>query len=163
MTLLDKVKVGFVSHFKMPTGNIFRAPGRVNLIGEYTDYNDGFVPQGSGLSSSAALEVVLGLAYSSLSQEKLSSKDKAFNRQHDFEVTVPEIDCLVELVNNTIGDKGGVRMTGGGFGACVVALVPNDMTEQVKTLIADNDQNKTGLVADVFVCAASQGAEDISA
>jgi galactokinase len=83
--------------------------------------------------------------------------------QYDFEVTVPEIDYLVELVNNTIGDKGGVRMTGGGFGGCVVALVPNDMTEQVKALIADNYQNKTGLVADVFVCVASQGAEELSA
>jgi galactokinase len=159
MTLLDKVKEGFVSHFKVPASNVFRAPGRVNLIGEHTDYNDGFVlpcaidfetiivarkrddtlvnvfaldyqqtdqfdlnqpithhkdylwanyvrgvakslqdkgfslvgcdlaiggnvPQGAGLSSSAALEVVLGLAYSSLSQEKLSSKDNALNGQH---------------------------------------------------------------------------------
>ncbi|HHF2897439.1 TPA: galactokinase, partial [Vibrio alginolyticus] len=40
----------------------------------------------------------------------------------DFEITVKEIDTLVEIVKDTIGDQGGVRMTGGGFGGCVVAL-----------------------------------------
>lgn len=40
----------------------------------------------------------------------------------DFEITVPQIDTLVEIVKAAIGDKGGVRMTGGGFGGCVVAL-----------------------------------------
>lgn len=41
----------------------------------------------------------------------------------DFEITVPQIDTLVEIVKATIGDKGGVRMTGGGFGGCIVALI----------------------------------------
>ncbi len=35
----------------------------------------------------------------------------------DFEITVPQIDTLVEIVKAAIGDKGGVRMTGGGGGA----------------------------------------------
>jgi galactokinase len=35
----------------------------------------------------------------------------------DFEITVPQIDTLVEIVKTTIGDKGGVRMTGGGLAA----------------------------------------------
>jgi hypothetical protein len=35
----------------------------------------------------------------------------------DFEITVPQIDTLVEIVKATIGDKGGVRMTGGGLAA----------------------------------------------
>ncbi len=29
----------------------------------------------------------------------------------DFEITVPQIDTLVEIVKAVIGDKGGVRMT----------------------------------------------------
>lgn len=39
----------------------------------------------------------------------------------DFEITVPPIDRLVEIVKAIVGDRGGVRMTGGGFGGCVVA------------------------------------------
>lgn len=44
----------------------------------------------------------------------------------DFEITVPEIDKLVEIIDAVVGDRGGVRMTGGGFGGCVVALVDQD-------------------------------------
>ena len=33
----------FAAHFGTPPDHIVRAPGRVNLIGEHTDYNDGFV------------------------------------------------------------------------------------------------------------------------
>ena len=42
--------------------------------------------------------------------------------RYDFEITVPEIDALVEIIKSAIGDRGGVRMTGGGFGGCVVSL-----------------------------------------
>ncbi|WP_180706025.1 galactokinase [Psychromonas sp. CD1] len=34
----------------------------------------------------------------------------------DFEITVKEIDKIVDIVKAKIGDQGGVRMTGGGFG-----------------------------------------------
>ena len=41
----------------------------------------------------------------------------------DFEITVPAIDGLVEIIKAQIGSEGGVRMTGGGFGGCVVAVL----------------------------------------
>ena len=44
----------------------------------------------------------------------------------DFEITCPEIDTLVDMLTEVVGDDGGVRMTGGGFGGCVIALVKND-------------------------------------
>lgn len=40
---IDTVKQQFASRFGRPCSGVARAPGRVNLIGEHTDYNDGFV------------------------------------------------------------------------------------------------------------------------
>lgn len=43
MSLHSQVVQAFQSHFGAPPALVVRAPGRVNLIGEHTDYNDGFV------------------------------------------------------------------------------------------------------------------------
>lgn len=382
MGLLNKVKQAFSACYQQDAELAFRAPGRVNLIGEHTDYNDGFVlpcainydtivvarrrddqvvrvlaldyqnqqdeftlqqpiahseyqwanyvrgvansllqkgyqlqgcdlaisgnvPQGVGLSSSASLEVALGLAYSTIAGVDLSPKDNALNGQHaenhfvgcncgimdqlisaegqqghavlidcrslqskavslpanmavmiinsnvkrglvgseyntrrkqceqaaaafgvpalrdvswqqflageskleplvakrarhvisendrtelaadamnagdiarisqlmaashrsmkdDFEITVPAIDTLVEIVGNELGERGGVRMTGGGFGGCVVALVPENDVAQLTALVNREYPARTGLKADIFVCTPSQGAEQIA-
>ena len=41
--LFERVQSEFFQRFGQPPAAIVRAPGRVNLIGEHTDYNDGFV------------------------------------------------------------------------------------------------------------------------
>ncbi len=41
--LFIRVQTEFIQRFSQPPAAIVRAPGRVNLIGEHTDYNDGFV------------------------------------------------------------------------------------------------------------------------
>jgi len=382
MNLQQTVEHAFIEHFNHPASNVFRAPGRVNLIGEHTDYNDGFVlpcainfetivagrkrddnlvtvialdyqqqdcfdlskpierhsslhwanyvrgeaknlqaaglslvgcelaisgniPQGAGLSSSASLEVSLGLAFSTLAKLLLSSKanalngqaaennfvgcncgimdqlisaegeadkallidcrtletqaiampagisvmiinsnverglvDSAYNErrqqceqaaaffqvdalrdvdwQHyltheqqliaqcslevakrakhvisenertvkaasclsnndieqlsrlmalshqsmrdDFDITINEIDCLVEMIAACLGSEGGVRMTGGGFGGCVVALVPDNLVTSVTATIEELYPLKTQLHADIYVCTAHTGA-----
>ncbi|WP_318386791.1 galactokinase, partial [Enterobacter sp.] len=76
----------------------------------------------------------------------------------DFEITVPQIDTLVEIVKATIGDKGGVRMTGGGFGGCIVALVPEAIVPDVKAAVEAQYEAKTGIKETFYVCKASQGA-----
>ncbi|WP_341677132.1 galactokinase [Niveibacterium sp. SC-1] len=77
----------------------------------------------------------------------------------DFAITVPPIDALVEIIKRAIGDTGGVRMTGGGFGGCVVAVLPQVKVEAAKAAIArEYTAASNGLVANVFVCRPSQGA-----
>lgn len=54
----------------------------------------------------------------------------------DFEVSHPAVDALVAVLDAAIGDEGGARMTGGGFGGCVVALLPRARATAVRTAAA---------------------------
>ncbi|MEX0869592.1 MAG: galactokinase [Nitriliruptoraceae bacterium] len=53
----------------------------------------------------------------------------------DYEVTIPELDRLVELAVD--GGATAARMTGGGFGGAIVALVREDRVDQVEWTLAD--------------------------
>ncbi|MBI6530247.1 galactokinase [Proteus vulgaris] len=76
----------------------------------------------------------------------------------DFEITVKEVDSLVDIVKSVLGDRGGVRMTGGGFGGCVVALVTPDLVDKVIDSVKAQYEALTGLKETIYVCSASQGA-----
>lgn len=53
----------------------------------------------------------------------------------DFAITLPAIDALVALLQAAIGSHGGARMTGGGFGGAVVALMPQDRVAAVRAAV----------------------------
>lgn len=76
----------------------------------------------------------------------------------DFEITVKEIDMLVDMVKEVIGEHGGVRMTGGGFGGCIVALVPPRFVGEIKATVEAKYEAMTGLNASIYVCQAKDGA-----
>ncbi len=44
---IEDVRSRFIKHFDGTTGNVYASPGRINLIGEHTDYNGGFVFPGA--------------------------------------------------------------------------------------------------------------------
>ncbi|SON52621.1 galactokinase [Vibrio tapetis] len=79
----------------------------------------------------------------------------------DFEITVPEVDALVDMVKNVIGDKGGVRMTGGGFGGCIVAVIPPSLVAEVTATVEDKYQAITGLKESIYICHATSGAGEV--
>ena len=44
---VEDVRSRFIKHFDGTTGSVYASPGRINLIGEHTDYNNGFVFPGA--------------------------------------------------------------------------------------------------------------------
>jgi len=44
---IEHVRSRFIKHFDGSTGTVYASPGRINLIGEHTDYNGGFVFPGA--------------------------------------------------------------------------------------------------------------------
>lgn len=102
-------------------------------------------------------------AAQALSQHDMQRMARLMAESHasmrdDFEITVSEIDTLVAMVKEVIGERGGVRMTGGGFGGCVVALVPHDLVASVQAVVDANYEAQTGLKAAIYVCQAMDGA-----
>jgi galactokinase len=84
--------------------------------------------------------------------------DSHASMRDDFEITVPAIDALVDIVKGVLGDAGGVRMTGGGFGGSVVALVPGELVAPVRKAVASRYRAVSGLDASIHVCHAAAGA-----
>ncbi len=80
----------------------------------------------------------------------------------DFEITVPAVDRLAQIMAAPLNGNGGARMTGGGFGGCVVGVVPPDMVQTVTDAITQHYRTPDGALADVFVCKAAIGASRIS-
>jgi galactokinase len=77
----------------------------------------------------------------------------------DFEITVPPIDRLVEVLTSVIGPRGGARMTGGGFGGCVVALMPRELVGRARQAVEDSYRTPDGRKGSTMVCRAAAGVE----
>ncbi len=84
--------------------------------------------------------------------------DSHASMRDDFDITVSEIDTLVDIIKSQVGEEGGVRMTGGGFGGCVVSLVPDSLVEKVIKAVELEYPVKTSLEPSIFVCTAKNGA-----
>src|ERR1035437_5368527 len=79
--------------------------------------------------SQRAIDLSVALKAGDLARIGQLMSDSHASMRDDFEITVPPVDALVGIVKEVLGDAGGVRMTGGGFGGCVVALTPQNMVD----------------------------------
>ncbi|MBB1452945.1 galactokinase [Pseudoalteromonas sp. SG43-1] len=77
--------------------------------------------------------------------------------KHDFEVTVPATDGLVEICKEAMGERGAVRMTGGGFGGAIVCLCRDAEVPLIKEAVEKHYFERFNLNADIYVCSAGSG------
>jgi galactokinase len=80
--------------------------------------------------------------------------------RHDYEITVPEVDVAAEAAE--AAGAYGARMTGGGFGGCVIALTDSSATDSVAAAVADAFAARGFTVPHTFVAQPSPGAGRVS-
>jgi galactokinase len=78
----------------------------------------------------------------------------------DFEITVAEVDVAVEAA--LIAGAYGARMTGGGFGGCILALIDADRADLVISAVAAAYDRHGFTAPTEFVAVPSQGATRLS-
>lgn len=68
-----------------------------------------------------------------------------------FEVSAPAVDRLVDVLNSSIGINGGARMTGGGFGGAVVAILPLAEVARVRAEVEQTYQPPGGAALSIMI------------
>ncbi|MFY0663178.1 MAG: galactokinase [Natronospirillum sp.] len=76
----------------------------------------------------------------------------------DFAITTPAIDQLVSLMQTAAAGRAGVRMTGGGFGGCVVALGEKACLPELAAVVERDYERSTGNHPTLIPAQASAGA-----
>ena len=99
--------------------------------------------------------------------ERLAAGDVArfgvlMNESHrslrdDYEVSSPQLDALVAAAQAVPGVYGS-RLTGAGFGGCTVSLVAPEAVDAVGAAVTESYQQAFGLVPDVYITIATDGA-----
>ena len=77
----------------------------------------------------------------------------------DLEVSIPELDLLVDLAY----DHGAIaaRMIGGGFGGSVLALAREDEADRLTDAVARGYAERAERKATPYVCASVDGAHEL--
>jgi galactokinase len=85
-------------------------------------------------------------------------RESHVSQAEDFGITVPQTDRLTALLNAAIGDQGGARQTGGGFGGAVVAVMRADRVAVVRDAVTEGYRTPTGASPRISVETPAAGA-----
>lgn len=81
--------------------------------------------------------------------------------RHDYEVSCPELDFLVEIAS-TIAGVFGARMMGAGFGGCTINLVEEAHVDEFRTVIHREYKSKFGRDAVIHACTIRAGTSRVT-
>jgi galactokinase len=100
-----------------------------------------------------------------LEQGDMTEFGKLVNQCHAslrdlYEVSIPELDTMVEIAQDLPGCYG-ARLTGAGFGGCTVNLVVRAQADAFSSALATGYETETGFPPEIYICSASKGAEVI--
>ena len=108
---------------------------------------------GENTRTTAAADHLAQCHYEQFGELMLQSHDSL---RRDYEVSVPELDHLVEHAMHVKGVYG-ARMTGGGFGGCIVALVQPRAVEPLREHLTQKYADSFGKEPVMFVTTATAG------
>ncbi|MFC3121336.1 galactokinase [Agaribacter flavus] len=77
--------------------------------------------------------------------------------KHDFEITVPATDGLVDICMEALEGNGACRQTGGGFGGAVICLCDKADVDKVITAVEAKYEAQFNLKADILICEPGAG------
>ena len=143
----DRIKELFAAHFGNEPSMIVRSPGRVNIIGEHTDYNGGFVLPG-------AIDKAVYLAVSLRDDEEIHLRAQDLNE--NFSIPLSDLKPIGDTSwpNYILGSVAQLQKRSillKGFNALLTSDLPqgaglsSSAAVECATVFALNELHKTGL------------------
>ncbi|MHA1269595.1 MAG: galactokinase [Candidatus Helarchaeota archaeon] len=105
-------------------------------------------------------------AKNALKEDDLMTVGKCMKESHislrdNYEVSCKELDIIFKILNNLEGVYG-ARMTGAGFGGCVVALIDLNYENRIIPKIEEEYKSLAGKKATIYSCKISDGASKLN-
>ncbi|MEM8530425.1 MAG: galactokinase [Chloroflexota bacterium] len=100
-----------------------------------------------------------------LEQHDVQTFGTLMNESHqslrdDYEVSIPELDVLVTSAQHVSGCYG-ARLTGAGFGGCIVSIVDTRAVDTFQQTVASAYYQATGRDTTIYVCRATDGVNQV--
>jgi galactokinase len=88
-------------------------------------------------------------------------RESHYSLRDDFEVSCSELDLMVELAGQVEGVYG-MRMTGGGFGGCTIALVRSDCVAAFQQKVSKGYERAIACKPEIYICSAADGVGQVA-